>query len=137
MKKIFFLAAILSFLAISSCQDDAAPENENTETSTDEGTGGGTDDESTPVTGEGSYTIGDRSGEITSAYYAISSTGECRFVLMTDGLAYSQLPPFKLFYLRISFPEQTPELQPGTYTTPATPDGGIEEAGFAEATESN
>lgn len=38
MKKIFFLAAMLSFLAISSCQDDAVPENENTETSTDEGT---------------------------------------------------------------------------------------------------
>ena len=38
MKKIFFLAAMLSFLAIYSCQDDAVPENENTETSTDEGT---------------------------------------------------------------------------------------------------
>ena len=44
MKKIFFLAAMLSFLAIYSCQDDAVPENnkeENTETSTDEGTDGG------------------------------------------------------------------------------------------------
>ena len=41
MKKIFFLAAMLSFLAIYSCQDNAVPENnkeENTETSTDEGT---------------------------------------------------------------------------------------------------
>ena len=44
MKKIFFLAAMLSFLAIYSCQDDAVPENnkeENTETSTDEETDGG------------------------------------------------------------------------------------------------
>ena len=41
MKKIFFLAAMLSFLAIYSCQDNAVPENENTETSTDEGTDGG------------------------------------------------------------------------------------------------
>ena len=44
MKKIFFLAAMLSFLAIYSCQDDAVTENnkeENTETSTDEGTDGG------------------------------------------------------------------------------------------------
>lgn len=140
MKKILFLAAMLSFLAIYSCQDNAVPENnkeENTETSTDEGTEGGTDDGSKPVTVEGSYTIGDRSGKITSAYYGISSTGECKFYLVPDGLAYTLLPPFKLFYLRISFPEQTPKLQPGTYTTPATPDGGIEEAGFAEATESN
>lgn len=135
MKKILFLAAMLSSLAIYSCQDNAVPENnkeENTETSTDEGTEGGTDDGSTPVTVEGSYTIGDRSGKITSAYYGISSTGECTFFLMPDGLAYTQLPPYELFYLFMSFPEQTPELQPGTYTT--SDDGGIKEAGFAEAT---
>ena len=135
MKKIFFLAAMLSFLAIYSCQDNAVPENENTETSTDEGTEGGTDDESTPVTVEGSYTIGGRSGKITSAYYGISSTGECRFFLMPDGLAYTQLPPFDYFLLVISFPQQTPELQPGTYTT--SDDGGIQVAAFLEVTESN
>lgn len=150
MKKILFLAAMLSFLAIYSCQDNAVPENnkeENTENSTDdgaedgtengsdEGTEGDTDDGSTPVTVEGSYTIGDRSGEITSAYYGISSKGECRFFLVPDGLAYTRLPPFELFYLDISFPEQTPKLQPGTYTT--SDDGGIKEAGFAEVTESN
>lgn len=120
MKKIFFLAAMLSFLAIYSCQDNAVPENNK--------------EENTPVTGEGSYTIGDRSGEITSAYYGISSKGECFFALVPDGLAYTELPPFKVFYLDISFPEQTPKLQPGTYTTH---DGGIKEASFAEATESD
>ena len=115
MKKIFFLAAMLSFLAIYSCQDNAVPEN-NKETV------------------EGSYTIGDRSGEITSAYYGISSTGECRLILVPDGLAYTQLPPYEFFCLDIRFPEQTPKLQPGTYTMP---DGGIKEAGFAEVTESD
>ena len=38
MKKIFFLAAMLSFLAIYSCQDNDVPENENTETITYDGT---------------------------------------------------------------------------------------------------
>ena len=121
MKKIFFLAAMLSFLAIYSCQDNAVPENNK--------------EESTPVTVEGSYTIGDRSGKITSAYYGISSTGECMFILRPDGLAYSLLPPYDNFLLDISFPEQTPKLQPGTYTT--SDDGGIQEAVFVEGTESN
>lgn len=44
MKKILFLAAMLSFLAIYSCQDNAVPENNK--------------EESTPVTVEGSYTKG-------------------------------------------------------------------------------
>lgn len=119
MKKIFFLAAMLSFLAIYSCQDNAVPENNK--------------EESTPVTGEGSYTIGERSGEITSAYYGISSTGECWFILRPDGLAYSLLPPYDAFILAISFPEQTPKLQPGTYTI--SDDGGIQEAAFVEGTD--
>ena len=122
MKKIFFLAAMLSFLAIYSCQDNDVPENNK--------------EESTPVTGEGSYTtIGGRSGKITSAYYGISSTGECMFILRPDGLAYSLLPPYDNFVIAISFPEQTPKLQPGTYTT--SDDGGIQEAIFVEGTESN
>ena len=121
MKKIFFLAAMLSFLAIYSCQDNAVPENNK--------------EESTPVTGEGSYTIGGRSGEITSAYYGISSTGECWFILRPDGLAYSLLPPYDAFILVISFPEQTPKLQPGTYTI--SDDVGIQMAAFFEGTETN
>ena len=116
MKKIFFLAAMLSFLAIYSCQDNNK-------------------EESTPVTVEGSYTIGGRSGKITSAYYGISSTGECMFILRPDGLAYSLLPPYDNFFLAISFPEQTPKLQPGTYTI--SDDGGIQEATFVEGTEPN
>lgn len=121
MKKIFFLAAMLCFLAIYSCQDNAVPENNK--------------EESTPVTVEGSYTIGGRSGKITSAYYGISSTGECRFILRPDGLAYSILSPYDAFLLAISFPEQTPKLQPGTYTI--SDDGGIQEAAFVEGTEPN
>ena len=121
MKKIFFLAAMLSFLAIYSCQDNDVPENNK--------------EESTPVTVEGSYTIGDRSGKITSAYYGISSTGECRFILRPDGLPYSRLPPYDAFLLVISFPEQTPKPQPGSYTM--SDDGGIQMAAFAEGTEAN
>ena len=124
MKKILFLAAMLSFLAIYSCQDNAVPENNDVPENNTE--------ESTPVTVEGSYTIGDRSGKITSAYYGISSTGECRFILRPDELPYSLLPPYDAFLLEISFPEQTPKLQPGTYTT--SDDGGIQMAAFAEGT---
>lgn len=77
--------------------------------------------------------IGDRSGKITSAYYGISSTGECWFILRPDGLPYSLLPPYDNFVLVINFPEQTPKLQPGTYTK--SDNGGIQMAEFTEGTE--